>query len=336
MMTEIPAPGYDLIVTNGDAAGELLRKAIGNTEVLPWRDVLHDGPVPLTDDHDELSEMRADFLADKGWGEHDALREAFRARDRGLAYNAMFERVVLWFEHDLYDQLQLLQVLDWFAGNPRGDDSLLLVQAGDFIGSQSLQTIPDLQALERPVAGDQLALARVAWNAFRQPTPREWAGLLERDLSALPFLEPAVKRMLEEFPDAGTGLSRTQAAILRLIDAEGVTQPGHLFGAAQREEEAAFMGDWSFWERIDALADPCAPLVEGLARRPFRPDWSEEEFGAYLASELGLTPLGRKVLAGEEDYLRHAPLEHWRGGTHQRNGHVWRWDRAREHLVPPS
>jgi hypothetical protein len=31
----------DLIITNGDAAGELLRRAIPRAEVLPWRDVLH-------------------------------------------------------------------------------------------------------------------------------------------------------------------------------------------------------------------------------------------------------------------------------------------------------
>ena len=84
------APGYDLIITNGDSAGEMLRKAIPNTEVMPWRDVLHDGPVPLTRDDEELAEIRADFLADRGWGDRDALRENFRARNRGLAHHETF------------------------------------------------------------------------------------------------------------------------------------------------------------------------------------------------------------------------------------------------------
>ena len=84
-------PGYRLIVTNGDAAGELLRKAFTSTEVLPWRDVLHDGPVPVTDTFEELSELRADFLAERGWGDPDALRENFQARDRGLAHFQAFQ-----------------------------------------------------------------------------------------------------------------------------------------------------------------------------------------------------------------------------------------------------
>ena len=194
------SPGYDLIITNGDAAGELLRKAISNTEVMPWRDVLHDGPVPVTEDHEELSELRADYLADKGWGDHDTLREGFRARDRGLATNEIFERVILWFEHDLYDQLQLIQILDWFTEHERDADTLRLVQSDDFLGTQGPEALVELQQLEAPVRAEQLALARLAWQAFRQSTPQAWAALLDMDISALPHLRGAVKRMLEELP----------------------------------------------------------------------------------------------------------------------------------------
>ena len=48
----------DLVITNGDAAGELLRRSLPGTEVLPWRDVLHEGPVPLTTTAEELTVVR--------------------------------------------------------------------------------------------------------------------------------------------------------------------------------------------------------------------------------------------------------------------------------------
>ena len=128
--------GYDLIITNGDAAGELLRKAFIGTEVLPWRDVLHDGLVPITGTIEELSELRADWLAECGWGDRDVLRGNFQARDRGLAHHEAFEKATLWFEHDLYDQLQLIQILDWFHGAPGHGAGLQLLQADDFLGTQ--------------------------------------------------------------------------------------------------------------------------------------------------------------------------------------------------------
>lgn len=333
-MSQSLTPGFDLIITNGDAAGELLRKAIPNTEVLPWRDVLHDGPVPLTDDGDELSEIRADYLADKGWGGHDELRDAFRARDRGIAHHQSFEHVVLWFEHDLYDQLQLIQVLDWFADNPRSGNSLMLVQADDYLGTQTPETIPDFAKRGEPVSDAQYDLAQRAWEAFRQPSPEQWAALLDQDLSALPFLQGAVKRMLEELPNARTGLSRTQTAILEQIT-QGVTKPGNLFGAVQKQEEDAFLGDWSFWERLDGLARDDAPLITGFANGCHYPGMEEDEFKTYLNSELAVTDLGERILSGADDYAQLARIDCWFGGTHQTNDALWRWNRETGQLVAP-
>ncbi len=226
-------PSLDLIITNGDAAGELLRRAISGAEVLPWRDVLHEGPVPLTASLAELTAIRAEYLADRGWGEREEIAAYLQARDRGLAHATAFDRVMLWFEHDLYDQLQLLQILDWFGREESSaDGSLLLVQASEFLGRQTEAEIEALRAVERPVTQEQLALAADAWAAFRAPTPEPWQALLGGDLSPLPFLEPAVRRMLEELPGRD-GLARSERQIIAAV-AQGITTPPALFVAIQR------------------------------------------------------------------------------------------------------
>ena len=112
----------ELIITNGDSAGALLRQAMPGVEVLPWRDVLHEGPVPVTDSLADLTDIRANYLARDG-GDLDQTRTILQARDRGLARSTSFDRIVLWFEHDLYGQLQLLQVLDWFSLQREEEDS---------------------------------------------------------------------------------------------------------------------------------------------------------------------------------------------------------------------
>jgi len=112
----------ELIITNGDSAGALLRQAMPGVEVLPWRDVLHEGPAPVTHSLAELTDIRANYLARDG-GDLDQTRTILQARDRGLARSTSFDRIVLWFEHDLYGQLQLLQVLDWFSLQREEEDS---------------------------------------------------------------------------------------------------------------------------------------------------------------------------------------------------------------------
>lgn len=326
--------GATLLITNGDAAGTMLRKAFQGTEVLPWRDVLHDGPVPMTGSFSELSGVRTQFLASQGWGEEENLRAMFEARDRGLAHQGEFSRVTLWFEHDLYDQLQLLQLLDWFA-DQRIDNGLSLVQAGDFLGRRSLEELVDLQTLEAPVTREQRALAKQAWAAFRAPNPEAWAGLLKSDLDALPYLAAAIRRSLEELPQPGSGLSRTDEAILRAIE-QGVNKPVDLFKAVQEGEEAAFMGDWSFWDRLDGLASAETPLIEGLTGSPFRPDWNDEERAAYFQSEVRLSDFGTEALAGNQDHAERNRIDRWLGGTHLTPETLWRWDRDKERLIAPE
>jgi hypothetical protein len=326
--------GYNLIITNGDAAGELLRKAFTGTEVLPWRDVLHDGPVPITDTFEDLSELRADFLAERNWGDPDILRENFQARDRGLAHHKVFESVTLWFEHDLYDQLQLIQILDWFHGHPGRGEGLQLVQADDFLGAQIEESIKTFTDMGKPVSEAQLTLASVAWSAFRKPNPTDWAALLNQDLSSFPCLEQSVCRMLQELPGVTSGLARTQHQILSAING-GVSEPRKLFGAVEKMEEAAFMGDWSFWVWLDELASGSGALIESLAGR-FSPEMNEDEFKAYVESPLQLTALGLQVLGGGADYTDAAHLDRWMGGTQITNDNLWRWDDQKKELVAPT
>jgi hypothetical protein len=320
----------DLIITNGDAAGELLRRTIGSAEVLPWRDVLHEGPVPLTKTLAELTEVRASYLADRGWGQRAEIATNLHARDRGLARANAFDRVVLWFEHDLYDQLQLLQILDWFSGEePR---ELLLVQASEFLGRQSDKEIEALRADEQPVTAEQLALAAEAWAAFRAPTPEPWHALLGRDLSALPFLGQAIFRMLEELPGRD-GLSRSERQSLAAL-ASGITTPPALFVAVQRTEPAVFMGDWSFWGLLDGLALARVPMIEGLEGAPFSPGEAASK-SRYFGSELRLTAFGEAVLEGREDNAALNRIDRWWGGTHLANDRLWRFDAEAGRLIAP-
>ena len=94
-----------LHVTNGESAGNTLRQTALGGAVLPWQDALHEGPVPALP-RQELLRTRARFLADCGWGRQQALLSSLERRDRQLL-EALRDglHVVLWFEHDLYDQL---------------------------------------------------------------------------------------------------------------------------------------------------------------------------------------------------------------------------------------
>lgn len=324
-----------LIITNGDAAGERIRDARINGQILCWRDILHEGPVPVTKTLEELSAIRVEYLASGSWGDPKEIYDAFMVRDQMMRNLLSYSEIVLWFEHDLYDQLQLLQILDFLAGEHELHNRISLIQAGSFIGQETPSRLRMHLKLKRPISEMQFHLAQAAWNAFRAPAPIEWATLLHYDTSALPFLRHAILRHMEEMPSADNGLTRTERFILDRIY-EGHQTPLAIFQLFGEDEEAPFMGDWSFWRILDGLSSGAAPFIAGLRPIPFSRQFSDEQHSAYVNSELKLTGLGVTTLHGKRDALDFRRLDRWMGGTHLTNSHCWRWDSAARRLIPPK
>jgi hypothetical protein len=183
------------------------------------------------------------------------------------------------------------------------------------------------------VRRDQVALARLAWEAVRAPDPTAIHALLDTHTAALPHLAPALRRLLEELPATGDGLSRTERQALDAL-AAGARSPHEVFLATQRAEEAAFLGDTWLWERLHDLGQGDRRLVQTSAGDPVGPPPPRPGSDGFTAVELELTDTGRAVLAGEADRAALVPLDRWVGGIRLRGPEpAWRFDRARGRAV---
>src|SRR5215204_5565678 len=221
-----------LHVTNGDAIVPEIEAVAPDDPVLPWRDILHEGPVPGGIDDAMLRAERAAFVSRAGWGDGVVMLELFERRDRKLLRGAAERDLWLWFEDDLYDQLQLLQILDMLARHtPRDMTQRLLEVSRD----------ADREVTgERTVDDAARMAARRAWAAFRSSDPRK---LMAVDPPELPDVGPAMRRLLEELPWTRDGLSRTERTALAAV-ADGADNPLDMFQTLQAAEERPFMGDY--------------------------------------------------------------------------------------------
>jgi hypothetical protein len=260
-----------LHITNGDCAVAVLSQVVSGT-FLPWRDILHEGPVRAGLSLEALSRERAAFIASAGWGAAPRVLEEFQTRDAAFRRAGEHDEIVLWFEHDLYDQLQLIQVLDGLSGL-RGPPVSLVCEP-EYLGRMTPERAAELFSLRSPITRRHLQEAQAAWAAFRSPDPRDidW-----EKPKALPFLGAALRRHLEEFPWTSDGLSRTERQVLQALDG-GPLEFAQLF--LRIEEDPAFLGDavlaWDL-ERLEKEG-----LVErsgdawtriGTKRQQRRPRW---------------------------------------------------------------
>jgi hypothetical protein len=276
-----------LHVTNGTSVSIAQTGLPG--EVLYWIDILHEGPTPAGLSLEQMSEIRARFLDDADG--------RLSIRDKTLAEFWQHEEVVLWFEHDLYDQLQLIQILDWFAGRDLGSTRLSLICIEGYLGELNPQELLRLFPTRHEVSAAELKLGAAAWTAFCSPDPSQIENLLGTNTSALPYLAGALTRHLEQFPSARNGLSRSERQILEILSA-GPQTFSAAFSAAADREEAVFLGDCVFWRYIERMRDAKTPLVEGTRNK------------------LSLTAAGADVLRGKADAIALNGIDRWLGGVH--------------------
>jgi hypothetical protein len=318
-----------LHISNGDAtdvAGTGLAR-----RVVYWRDILHEGPVPEVPPA-ELRRIRAGYLAGYHSTGHAEIMRQFTERDQTLEANRDGE-YVLWFEADLYDQLQLAEILARLSDLGVPAARITLICIGEHAGiarfgglgeltAGQLRELPHTSACARltPAA---LELATRAWSAFRAPSPEGLGAIAAARLGELRFLGEAFDRLSREYPATRDGLSLTERRVLAAV-ADGAPDAGTAFVRAQARETRPYMGDTACFGRMDRMAAGPHPLLR--LDPPDRP--------ALRKTGVRLTGTGTRVLAGQADQIALNGIDRWIGGVHLQGHHVpWRWDDGTETIV---
>jgi hypothetical protein len=318
-----------LHITNGTAVIPGMRSAGLAGAIVPWEDILHEGPVPLGLNVAAMRDRRAEFLASCGWAKAVELGRMLAERDMALESaatrldparpesRARVDEIVLWLEFDLYDQLQLLQILERLPldGTPR----VTAVPDDEYLGHLTPARLAEIFAARREVTSAERVAARDAWTAFRSADPRAIVDVLPR-VTVLRHMAAALRRHLEQFPSVENGLSRTEQQAMDAV-ANGTWRAGDLFIRSHvRREEAFFMGDSTFLVHVGALLRPPRPLLST----------PRGGFHLTLDDDLALTEDGVRVLEGTLDRVRACGIERWLGGVQlSGRGPVWRWDKER-------
>ena len=138
-----------------------------------------------------------------------------------------------------------------------------------------------------PLSEEAIALGARAWRALAAPDPRGVAELATVRSPELRFLGEAFDRLAREYPSTRDGLSLTERRLLAGAPGTRV----ELFQRAWRKEPRPFLGDTTAFAILDRLA----PLI---------------------APDGNLTPDGKRVLAGEADFVALHGIDRWIGGVH--------------------
>ena len=266
-----------------------------------------EGPTPGGLSPEEWVRVRAKFLTEAYELKPEDCKKSLLIQQAALARFTEHDETVLWFEHDMFCQINLIYLLDWFSKQSRGNTRLSLVCIGEFPGK------PDFKGLGE-LTGEQLAslferrhelvdaefeLATRAWAAYCSPNPEELTRLIEKNTTAMPFLGDALRLHLTRFPSVKNGLNRIEDKSLEMIS-NGASGFKSLFPKFSNTYPVYGMGDSQFWCALKRLGKAENPLIaiSGLGEGT-----TEFKSSRYHEASFELTEIGASVLAAERDFI---------------------------------
>lgn len=249
-------PNACLHIRCGSDIQTTLPEAGFNGDFLEFSDPLCVGPVAYDYDIEERATYLFECFGEEFNQTYEAMREGIIKPFEQLQNSASrYENIVLWFEHDPYDQFILIFLLSFFHRNglPK---HVWLVTTNAFPGSARFQGLGQLppeglrllwQSKQR-VTLAQCLEADQHWKAYTNNDPRVFHSHVQAmNGSGIPFFEEAAERQLLEQPLDPKDHPLTQQLTLTMLK-RGSETAGKLFGRLMREEEPLpFLGDAMYW-----------------------------------------------------------------------------------------
>lgn len=283
---------------------------------------------PVTQAADWL-EQRARFIIASHTGtpslEYATVLQACRAEEALLlsASRGDYQRVVLWFEHDCYDQFILLRCLALFEEHGMPPQLELICISGFTgvapfygLGQLSADNLRALWSQRVAVTRQQLAFARDAWYLFTLDDPRPLAALMLAGTPPLPLLAPALQRHLQELPAVRDGLGENQRLLLTTLARLGPVKVARLIG-----EVFAVRGT------LSGLGDSGLDYELRQMEQVQPPVLQREQHGGMRHDNIVLTDAGHALLSQQHRWFTLNPPPRWVGGVcikpGQRN---WHWN----------
>lgn len=322
-----------LHITSDSNTARHLEASLTGGFFLAWQDALYEGPIDAESDLSTLSTRRAVYFVGEDWTTPIDIHQRYQIRNEVLQSYQQYGEVILWFEHDLNSQLQLVQLMDWFARQQTNSTVLSLVSIEGLmagrLNSLSCEDIQSLLGKRWEITLGQMNLSQNAWRALSSDNPNALLRFCGRNSSAMPYLTSAIWRYLKQFPALSNGLSHSEFLIVNALLQQG-KHANSLYFSMQDKEALPFVNEAIYTAYIKRLCKGPLPLIVPEAIQGLE---DEDDIVVEQQVMLGLTDLGRQVLHNWVDWIQVSGIHRWLGGVELTDGCLWRYDESRRKLI---
>ena len=216
-----------LHITNGDIFTQRLRELKFKGEIITWREMLCEGKTVTNVGSEAFWKTRFDFLhknynVSKSWFVEKTLKEY-----RSLCNHKQEEEIILWFEYDLFCQINMLAVISWLKTHRRHVQISLVCSGNEDdtdrlygLGDLSDEQIQELYKTRVELSQDDIEFADYVWQLYCSDNPIRLEHLTDFEQYHFNYLGEALKTHLRRFPTIKNGLNEIENRVLQVAAEE--------------------------------------------------------------------------------------------------------------------
>ena len=213
-----------LHITNGDCTTKLLQNMLFEGTIITWREMLCEGKTISDVGSESFWKSRFSYLSKN----YNITKKHFidytLKEFRNLCKQKSQEEIVLWFEYDLFCQINMIAVISWLKKH-KPNAQISLVCPKHKTDASVLLTISELTTKQlksaykhkQELTVDDIELADYIWQLYCAESPLQLQNVTIPKSSIFTYLPDAIKAHLKRFPTIKNGLNTVENRILNTV-----------------------------------------------------------------------------------------------------------------------
>lgn len=275
-----------LHITNGDSFTTILKNLGIKGEIITWREMLCEGKTTTDVGSESFWRTRFEFLNDSYKISKDTFINFTLKEYRNLCNQKSQDEIVLWFEYDLFCQVNMIAVLNWLKKH-RKDAQISLVCSGNEDDTQKMYSLSDLNKEQLTklyeertmLTKDDVEYADYIWQLYCSDNPIRLETALMQNNSQFEYLSEAINSHLLRFPSIKNGLNQLENNVLQIASKEKIENKNKFMGHLLKNQGFYGYSDLQFLRMLKRLR----PLIKAF-------------------SPVTLTKMGNAVLEQKENF----------------------------------
>ncbi|TYP98745.1 uncharacterized protein DUF1835 [Tenacibaculum adriaticum] len=250
-----------LHITNGDSTTQILQKLQVEGEIITWREMLCEGKTITDVGSETFWKTRFEFLKTSYKVSKQKFINLTLKEYRNLCQQKQQDEIILWFDYDLFCQINMLAVISWLK-HYRAGRKISLIQSGKTTKNSKLKGLSELTPDQLSkiyknrveLTQDDIEYADYIWQLYCSDSPLRLETVHKfNPMSHFTYLEKAIKAHLLRFPSVENGLNVIENKILSISKENQFKNKEELVSSLLTNQGVYGFGDTQYYNKLDEL-----------------------------------------------------------------------------------